>query len=207
MILLCEAFSFGRANLMTSRRFRHNIARDIETRIRLNASSNNNNKDEKNDNTIKEGREGDESPFPCLPPIGFSSYDESTTTTTVTCGNNTDSDIQQSSPFVGHKFELQYTCKVCETRNSNRVSRIAYRSGVVIVVCKGCQTKHLIADNLGWSIGFEPETSTIEDYLEANGRTGDINRVSSEVFELERVLDMTDNSGSIVDEGGNKHLE
>mmetsp|Transcript_7112 Transcript_7112/g.9599 ORF Transcript_7112/g.9599 Transcript_7112/m.9599 type:complete len:120 (+) Transcript_7112:185-544(+) len=91
------------------------------------------------------------------------------------------------------------------TKNANPFK--AYRSGVVIVVCKGCQTKHLIADNLGWSIGFEPETSTIEDYLEANGRTGDINRVSSEVFELERVLDMTDNSGSIVDEGGNKHLE
>jgi ribosomal protein L44E len=35
------------------------------------------------------------------------------------------SDLSSEKPsFVGDKFELQYTCKVCETRNTNRVSRI-----------------------------------------------------------------------------------
>jgi len=198
----CDAFSVPKVGLQPSKSL-HN-RRAFHKGTKLSASF------KKEDDSKKEEVESDKSPFPCLPSIGNSSFDESAAIATAkpsNTGDKAESGVQESAPFVGHKFELQYTCKICETRNSNRVSRIAYRSGVVIVVCKGCQTKHLIADNLGWSIGFEPETSTIEDYLEANGRTDDINRVSSDVFELERVLDMTDNSGSIMGEDGDRHLE
>jgi len=95
--------------------------------------------------------------------------------------------LDGTSQAVNHvgseEFELQYTCKVCETRNIYKISRMgeyriiqhdtlqliffdlvplftflaifftivpAYRNGVVITDCKGCESKHMIADNLGW---------------------------------------------------------
>jgi DNL zinc finger len=96
-----------------------------------------------------------------------------------------------AAAFVSPKFELQYTCNVCETRNRVLVSRQAYREGMVIAICKGCDSKHWIADNLGGG-GIN-----IEDHL-------DLLRVSTDVFQLEKVLDFT---GSLRDENGNAVLE
>ena len=124
-----------------------------------------------------------------------------------------DTDVNGNKPFVASKkFQLQYTCNVCETRNSHYVSRIAYRNGVVIVRCKGCDSQHLIADNLGWTDydgGFQGETNTIEDYFAASsdGNTT-VSRVSEEVFQLEKILqEHNTKSGSIVGEDGELALE
>lgn len=84
----------------------------------------------------------------------------------------------------------------------------AYRNGVVITVCKGCDSQHLIADNLGWTDykgGFEGDTNTIEDYFVRKGEGDSVNRVSEDVFELEKLLDLP--SGSIIDENGNPTME
>lgn len=157
--------------------------------------------------------------FPLLPP----SQVDATTTTAAAA-----SDCRTTQPvaFVAQaKFQLQYTCNICETRNAHQVSRlglydidhfqqytfffkqeradssfpsysyyyiitIAYRKGVVIAVCKGCKSKHMIADNLGWTNykgGFEGNTN-IEEYMESKGRGQDINRVSTDVFSLEKAL-------------------
>ncbi len=52
--------------------------------------------------------------IPCLPPIGESSY----------TGEPTLNDDSETLRIGSEKFELQYTCKVCETRNFHKVSRM-----------------------------------------------------------------------------------
>mmetsp|Transcript_4106 Transcript_4106/g.4911 ORF Transcript_4106/g.4911 Transcript_4106/m.4911 type:complete len:220 (+) Transcript_4106:42-701(+) len=161
---------------------------------------------EENEKTQKE-----EFPFPLLPAIGSSSYDASSSAgTDFNVMNNDSGETNVEKPsVVGEKFELQYTCKVCDTRNSHRVSRIAYRTGVVIAVCKGCHSKHLIADNLGWHNyigGFEGDAN-IEEYFANRGLEEEVNRVSKDVFELEKVLGIKTGSGSIVGDDGEPAME
>lgn len=75
-------------------------------------------------------------------------------------------------------------------------------------MCKGCTSRHWIADNLGWSKhvgGFDGEETNIEEYFANRGDDDAVNRVSQDVFELERVLNVE--SGAILDENGNPMLE
>lgn len=79
------------------------------------------------------------------------------------------------------KMQMMYTCKVCNTRNSQTISNQAYNEGVVIVRCSGCKNNHLVADNLGW---FKDKKTNIEDILKEKGET--VRRVSlpNEMLEL-----------------------
>lgn len=109
------------------------------------------------------------------------------------------------------KFQLQYTCNICEARNHHLVSRVAYRQGVVICTCKGCGSQHLIADHLGFTDyegGFQGKINTIEDWFSAKNDTDtSVHRVSPDVFDLEKILAHDTKSGSIVGEDGNLVLE
>lgn len=123
--------------------------------------------------------------------------------------------VSEHTGLVTPKFKLQYTCKICSTRNSHTVTRMAYRKGVVIAMCKGCESKHLIADNLGWSnydggFAFDKGETDIEKYMlnrneemkkSTGGREVDVDgeveealqedivlRVQKEVFDLENAL-------------------
>ncbi|CAJ1969380.1 unnamed protein product [Cylindrotheca closterium] len=141
-----------------------------------------------------------ESKIPQLPAIGTSSLHQGGSSTVQAEPQGNSHEPLNDVAFVSPKFQLQYTCKVCNTRNHHLVSRIAYTEGVVITTCKGCKSKHMIADNLG--SGCLDGDANIEAYFKARGME-DITRVTEEVFELEKVLNMD----ALVGDDGNPVLE
>mmetsp|Transcript_65974 Transcript_65974/g.191175 ORF Transcript_65974/g.191175 Transcript_65974/m.191175 type:complete len:205 (-) Transcript_65974:115-729(-) len=152
-----------------------------------------------------DGEEEESTGIPQLPAFGASSF--STSHADFSTGVPSSSPIDSpDAAFVSPKFKLQYTCNICETRNSHMVSRLAYREGVVIAICKGCKSKHLIADNLNETPGMNGG-SNIEDYFKSRGMDDAVIRVNHEVFALENIMRFNSASGSLVGDDGNPVLE
>lgn len=65
--------------------------------------------------------EEEQSVIPCLPPIGESSFKGDAATIETSTGTM---EVNKSIRVSSDKFELQYTCNICETRNTHKVSRM-----------------------------------------------------------------------------------
>ena len=77
----------------------------------------------------------------------------------------------------GEKYVIIYTCKVCDHRSGQKISKQGYHNGAVVVRCPNCANLHLIADNLGI---FEDKGWNVEQFMKEKGenfntiRTDDI---------------------------------
>ena len=58
------------------------------------------------------------------------------------------------------------TCGKCEAKQARTFSRHSYEKGVVLIRCEGCDSLHLIADNMGW---FRDEKVNIEQIMREKG--------------------------------------
>ena len=122
LLVVTEAFCIHRATVTPGKYSTH-------THLQATNSHKDNDEDDNATNPKKTSPSTDdmitetEQGIPCLPPIGSSSYGNDISS------SNPDNVIKlngESKPvgFLSGKFELQYTCKVCETRNSHKVSRL-----------------------------------------------------------------------------------
>jgi len=61
---------------------------------------------------------------------------------------------------------MAFTCSKCETKQAKTFSKQSYTKGVILIRCDGCDSLHLIADNLGW---FEDSSVNIQDIMREKG--------------------------------------
>ena len=207
-----KAFLFQKniliGHLLSDRFWRKNVCHSDTTIVLSLRKESRDENDNDEDSTL-----GSQLNLPALGPAGTSSNDSSSDAASTddfskngiatTDSSNIKNNEHKASvrTFVNPKFALQYTCNVCQTKNRVLISRQAYQNGMVIAVCKGCKNKHWIADNLDPTL----PTKNIEEYFESQGMNDVVNRVSEEVYEIERVWGLKE--GEIKDDSGNKILE
>ena len=108
-------------------------------------------------------------------------------------------EVDENKDVTG-KLMMLFTCKICSTRVGKTFSKLAYKKGIVIIQCPGCQKRHLVADNLGWFKHFKGRN--VEDYLKLKNEQiigGDIELTERDIKLLEQELGITvknDFSGS-----------
>lgn len=53
-------------------------------------------------------------------------------------------------PEGGRSLLLAFTCKICSTRTQRLIRRESYERSTVLARCDGCDSQHIVADNLRW---------------------------------------------------------
>lgn len=98
-------------------------------------------------------------------PIDTNKSMNHTTTSITDSGNPLDS--IPGTKTGKKRLVMVYTCKKCNTRSAKKFSEHAYKKGVVLFRCPGCESLHLIADNLG--MFGDGKDWNIEKYLKECG--------------------------------------
>jgi len=86
------------------------------------------------------------------------------------------------------RFLMMYTCKKCNGRNAQLISKIAYKEGIVVSTCKTCKVTHLIADNLK-KLDMSEYGTKIDEYLESKGERVQRMSVSREDLENNYIIE------------------
>jgi protein import protein ZIM17 len=114
-------------------------------------------------------------------------------------------DIPGAKTGKGKKLAIVFTCTVCETRSAKQFTEQAYRNGVVLVRCPGCENLHLIADRLGY---FEDKGNGGWDIEKAMAKMGEnVTAVTNDnVLELtlQDVVGKTKMEQALAKAGGDK---
>ena len=86
-----------------------------------------------------------------------------------------------TQPDSNGKGELliEFTCNVCDERSSHNMSKQAYEHGTVLIQCPKCQSRHLIADHLGF---IRDEKFDLKEYIESQGE-----KIDNRVLEFEKI--------------------
>lgn len=82
-----------------------------------------------------------------LPPLcrhAFSTTTRLSESAPAKSGNSSAAPEQQDVP----QYQMTFTCKVCTTRSSHKISKQGYHHGTVLISCPGCKNRHLISDHL-----------------------------------------------------------
>ncbi|BDA40932.1 probable DNL-type zinc finger protein at C-terminar half [Coccomyxa sp. Obi] len=85
--------------------------------------------------------------------------------TAVLEGQSSKAEEPAAASSSGKDMLAVFTCTKCDTRSVKPFSKRAYDHGVVIVKCPGCQSHHLLSDQLGWYGAKQ----NIEDILNERG--------------------------------------
>ena len=80
---------------------------------------------------------------------------------------------QEGKIIAEKRMLIGFTCKKCQHRTHRTMSHHAYNHGIVLIECSGCQSRHLIADNLGW---FKDTPNAARKIEEMTMEVGEIRR-------------------------------
>lgn len=86
------------------------------------------------------------------------------------------------------RFLMMYTCKKCNSRNAQLISKIAYKEGIVVSTCKTCKVTHLIADNLK-KLDMAEYGAKIDEYLESKGEKVQRLTITAQDLENNYIID------------------
>jgi protein import protein ZIM17 len=78
-------------------------------------------------------------------------------------------DDNEQPPELRGNLGIVFTCTKCETRAAKVFTKAAYKKGIVLIQCPGCDGLHLIADNQGVFSDEGKKSITIEDIAAEKG--------------------------------------